>query len=257
MTTTSVRRALLTLALLAPLTAAPAHADCFLIVCGIETEGTLATNRQVDAAYREVFGRGSTLQERSAWAQKGFRDDGLSGAQETQLRAALTAQLHGSSAQLAEVVTRVTQTSMGVRLSPNNPFFKLLTKLSQQPDSTFLSLVEFTRTYLQDAQVGSVRAALIERAYLDSLGRAPSGGDTAYWQAQIVKTGANYTDILEAGKEWVLSAGNEAEFAAMIRRAFKLSGRPQPTMDKIAQIRVKSGPVLRSFDGWKTYIQKF
>ncbi|NTY00468.1 hypothetical protein [Deinococcus sp. JMULE3] len=257
MTISSVRRALLTVALLAPLTAAPAHADCFLIVCGLEAEGTLATNGQVDGVYREVFGRGSTLQERNDWAKKGFADDGLSGAQESQLRATLTAQLHGSAAQLAEVVTRVTQTSMGVRLSPNNPFFKLLTKLSQQPESTYASLVAFTRTYLQDAQVGGVRAALIERAYLDSLGRLPTSGDTAYWQAQIVKTGANYADILRAAGEWVLSAGNEAEFAAMIRRAFKLTGRPQPTMDKIAQIRVKSGPVLRSFAGWKAFIQKF
>jgi len=257
MTTSSVRRALLTVALLAPLTAAPAYADCFLIVCGLESEGTLATNGQVDGVYREVFGRGSTVQERGDWAKRGFRDDGLSGAQQGQLRAALLGQLHGNSAELAEVVTRVTQASIEVRLSPNNPFFKLLTKLSQQPESTYASLVAFTRTYLQDAQVGGVRAALIERAYLDSLGRAPSGGDTAYWQAQIVKTGANYADILRAAGEWVLSTGNDAEFAAMIRRAFRLSGRPQPTMEKVAQIRVKSGATLRSFAGWKAFIQAF
>ena len=137
MTTSRVCRALLTVALLAPLTAAPAYADCFLIVCGLEAEGTLATNGQVDGVYREVFGRASTLQERSDWAKRGFRDDRLSGAQQGQLRAALLAQLHGNSAELAEVVTRVTQTSMGVRLSPNNPFFKLLTKLIRTPVERF------------------------------------------------------------------------------------------------------------------------
>ncbi|MDK2012201.1 MULTISPECIES: hypothetical protein [unclassified Deinococcus] len=108
------------------------------------------------------------------------------------------------------MITHVTQTSIGVRLCPNNPFFKLLTKLSQQPESTYASLVAFTRTYL------------------DSLGRAPSDGDTAYWQALIVKSGVNYADILRAAGERVLSAGNEAVFAAMIRRAFRLSGWPQP-----------------------------
>lgn len=126
------------------------------------------------------------------------------------------------------MITHVTQTSIGVRLCLNNPFFKLLTKLSQQPESTYASLVAFTRTYLQDAHVGGVRSALIERAYLDSLGRAPSDGDTAYWQALIVKIGVNYADILRAAGERVLSAGNEAVFAAMIRRAFRLSGWPQP-----------------------------
>ncbi len=256
MTPTSARRALLILTLLIPLTAAPAHADCFFI-CGLEVTGGLAENGQVDAAYREIFGRASTVQERAAWQKKGFQDDDLSGTQAAQLRAALMAQLHGNAGELADLVTRVTQASMGVRLSPNNPFFKLLTKLSAQPDSTYQSLVDFTRTYLQDAQVSGVRAALIERAYLNSLGRMPSAGDAAYWQAQIVKTGANYTDILEAGKDWVLAAGNEAEFAAMIRRAFQLSGRPQPSMEKITQIRVKNGATRRTFDGWKTFIQKF
>ncbi|GGK97440.1 hypothetical protein [Deinococcus radiotolerans] len=256
MTLTTARRALMALTLLLPL-GAPAHADCFLIVCGLDTEGTMAKTGLVDDLYREVFGRGSTLQERSDWAKKGFRDSDLSGAQTTQLRAALMAQLHGSAAELANVVTRVTQSSMGVRLSPNNPFFKLLTNLGAQPDSTYRSLVAFTRTYLQDAQVSGVRAALIERAYLDSLGRKPSSGDAAYWQAQIVQTGANYADVLRAAEEWVLSAGNEAEFAALIRRAFQLSGRPQPSMEKIAQIRVRSGAALRSFDGWKTYIRTF
>ena len=96
MTTSSVRRAPLTVALLAPLTAAPAHADCFLIVCGQEAEGTLTTNGQVDGMYCEVFGRPSTIRERSDWAKPGFRDDGLSGAQQAQLRAALLGLLHGS-----------------------------------------------------------------------------------------------------------------------------------------------------------------
>ncbi|WP_221089361.1 hypothetical protein [Deinococcus aquaedulcis] len=251
--------ALITLGALTLSTLAPAHASCFLFICSLEATGSLATNGQVDALYREVLGRPSSLQERSLWAARGYRDDNLSAAQENQVRAELTRNLHapGAAAILTDLTRRVFFDAMGGTPHPNNPFFKLLGKLAQKPESTYSSLLAFTRTYLQDPQIDGAREGLIRAAFMRSLGRTASTADLTYWQANIKANGTTYQEVMRAAQDWVLAAGNEAEFAALIRRAFKAAGRAEPTNTQIVQIRLANQNTRRTFDGWKTFIQKF
>jgi len=227
--------------------------------CSLEVSGTSATNGLLNPLYWEILGRPSTVQEQSQWHNRGYSDSDLTADQAQQIRAELLRNLHAPSgaATLSQVTERVMVHSFGAKPSPNFPFYKLLQKLALQPNSTYDSLISFTRTYFQDPSSSNSRQTMIRKAYVDSLGRPPTAGDLAYWQARSMELGSNYLDILKAGEQWVLSAGNEAAFATMIRWAFELEGRPTPTSAQITNIRLASQTTLRTFEGWRKFIRKF
>ncbi|MVN87029.1 hypothetical protein GO986_09645 [Deinococcus sp. HMF7620] len=251
-----LRRAAFLALLLVPV--AYAQSGCVGFVCSAPGAGT-AGRGPLDSAYLEVLGRVSSAQERGLWEARGVREGTLSAAQAAQVRAELRRNVHApaASALLSDLTLRVFLDSFGAAPHPNNPFFKLLGQLAKKPDSTYASLLDFTRSYLQDPQIDGAREGLISAAYIRSLGRPPSSGDLTYWQAQVKASGRNFTDIVQAGQDWVLSAGNEAEFSALIRRAFKAAGRAAPTGDQIIKIRLANQTTRRTFDEWKVFVQKF
>ena len=91
----------------------------------------------------------------------------------------------------------------------------------------YSQMIDELKAWLRKPEGAGDLSETIERAYMNSFGRAPSSGELAYWQSEVKAKHYGYSHIVDYSRQWLKSAGGSGEREPLIVRAYRRAfGRP-------------------------------